>query len=130
MLGYIYIMVIESKICFLFQVPESELEMVNNLHLIWNDVFVEAQEVDLKLVKIKSRFSKTTQNLVARFKLKVQDFLKKYLQKGPESCTGNLDEATELYKVYLRGSLCILMQCNYDRFSKRSFIFLTWRDKI
>uniref|UniRef100_A0A3Q2PNV9 Dynein axonemal heavy chain 10 n=1 Tax=Fundulus heteroclitus TaxID=8078 RepID=A0A3Q2PNV9_FUNHE len=70
----------------------DEKELVAKIEKMWNDLFVEAREVDQSLTDVKKSFTEITKKNVEEFKQELVIFAESFNIHGPGAVGDNLDE--------------------------------------
>ncbi|XP_043967273.1 dynein axonemal heavy chain 10 [Gambusia affinis] len=82
------------------KVGEDEQDLVAKIARIWDDLFVEAREVDESLAEVKKSFTDITKNKIEEFKQELLIFAESFNLHGPGSVGDNLDKGLILMANY------------------------------
>uniref|UniRef100_A0A8C2U8V4 Dynein axonemal heavy chain 10 n=1 Tax=Coturnix japonica TaxID=93934 RepID=A0A8C2U8V4_COTJA len=82
------------------QVPKEEQEMSDKIKEKWENLFLEASEVDHNLGGIKRTFTEITKQQIEEYSTKVADFFSKFMAEGPGAVGEDLDKGLELMAIF------------------------------
>jgi dynein heavy chain len=83
-----------------YPIEEAEAAKVDNMAEHWEKLKKKAVERDRSLGRVKKQFTLVTQGQVAEFQAVVVEWHAEFLQKGPGTGKGTLDEGVEMMVSY------------------------------
>uniref|UniRef100_H3BAL0 Dynein axonemal heavy chain 10 n=1 Tax=Latimeria chalumnae TaxID=7897 RepID=H3BAL0_LATCH len=82
------------------QCTDAEKELAVNIKHIWEELFLESNQVDHSLGGVKKKFTQITKDHIDAFKLKLALFAEKFHNEGPGAVGDNLDRGVEILAIF------------------------------
>ncbi|ETN24636.1 hypothetical protein PPTG_00868 [Phytophthora nicotianae INRA-310] len=78
----------------------AEFKKAFSLEQRWKDLYIASKTKDLRLVKVKDQFRGVTKQDAVNFAEECKDMKKEFLERGPGTCSLDLDAGLELVSVF------------------------------